>query len=68
MDPGLCGHCRHCQLIETRRSNFYLCRRSFTDPRFRKYPPLPVRTCLGYEHGQPAILEGRGDSGADDAE
>jgi hypothetical protein len=30
---------------------FYLCRRSFTDPAFQKYPPLPVVACVGYEAG-----------------
>jgi hypothetical protein len=53
MEPGLCGGCRHCQVVETPRSVFYLCRRSFTDPRFRKYPALPVRVCSGYEEGSP---------------
>jgi len=41
-EPGLCWRCRHCQVVDTARSRFYLCRRSFTDPRFRKYPVLPV--------------------------
>jgi hypothetical protein len=29
-------------------SAFWLCERSRTDPRFSKYPPLPVRRCLGF--------------------
>lgn len=28
---------------------FYLCERSLTDPRYPKYPPLPVLSCPGYE-------------------
>jgi hypothetical protein len=28
---------------------FYLCERSRTDPRYRKYPVLPVVACPGYE-------------------
>lgn len=48
-DPGLCGHCRHSRLVETGRSVFYLCQRSFTDPSYKKYPPLPVRACPGHE-------------------
>jgi GNAT superfamily N-acetyltransferase len=32
-----------------RGSRFYLCGRSHTDPRFPKYPRLPVRDCAGYE-------------------
>ena len=47
---GLCGSCRHARVIQSGRgSTFYLCRRSETDSRFAKYPPLPVWTCIGYE-------------------
>ena len=47
---GLCGHCRHAErIVSTRGAVFYLCRRSFTDPAFPKYPPLPVVACPGYE-------------------
>lgn len=28
---------------------FFRCARAETDPRFRQYPPLPVRGCPGYE-------------------
>lgn len=31
-----------------RGSRFYLCELSKEDPRFRKYPVLPVRVCEGY--------------------
>lgn len=41
--------CRHCRIVQSARTTFYLCERSFTDPRFRKYPPLPVIRCAGYE-------------------
>ncbi|MGH8059891.1 MAG: hypothetical protein ACREOH_22080 [Candidatus Entotheonellia bacterium] len=35
---------------ETRRGSvFYRCLRAQTDPSFRKYPPLPVRQCRGYQ-------------------
>ncbi len=27
---------------------FFLCQLSSTDPRFPKYPPLPVLACPGY--------------------
>jgi hypothetical protein len=30
-------------------SLFYLCKLSATDPRFVKYPRLPVVSCPGYE-------------------
>ena len=47
---GLCGSCMHAQVVTSPRgSTFYLCRLSFTDPRFARYPRLPVVTCTGYE-------------------
>ena len=49
---GLCADCRYMRLIESdRRSKFYLCERSVTDPSFSKYPRLPVLQCGGYETG-----------------
>jgi hypothetical protein len=30
-------------------STFVLCTRSDHDPRFPRYPPLPVASCVGYE-------------------
>jgi len=49
-DPvGLCRTCLHAKVITTPRgSTFYLCRLSETDPRFAKYPGLPVIQCAGY--------------------
>jgi hypothetical protein len=48
--PGLCGACRYSRLIETARgSTFRLCQRSTTDPRFPRYPSLPVMRCNGFE-------------------
>jgi len=53
--PGLCGTCRHSKVIETRRgSTFRLCLRSINDPRYPRYPTLPVRSCPGYEPIAPA--------------
>ena len=46
---GLCATCRHARVVPGARSTFYMCARSFEDPRFRKYPPLPVIRCIGYE-------------------
>ena len=46
---GLCAGCRHVEIVRSARSTFYLCRLSFTDPRFPKYPALPVITCIGFE-------------------
>jgi hypothetical protein len=49
---GLCATCTHRQIVRTARgSEFVLCRLSFTDPRFPKYPPLPVVACAGYRPG-----------------
>jgi hypothetical protein len=48
-EAGLCASCKHCRIVQAVRSTFHLCTRSFTDERFRKYPPLPVLRCIGYE-------------------
>jgi hypothetical protein len=32
-----------------RGSAFWRCARADSDPRFRRYPPLPVRSCNGHE-------------------
>ena len=46
---GLCANCVHCRVITARRSRFYFCERSATDPAFPRYPRLPVRVCVGFE-------------------
>jgi hypothetical protein len=47
---GLCDSCVHQKLIRTGRgSEFSMCLRSKTDPRFPKYPRIPVERCPGYE-------------------
>ena len=47
---GLCDSCLHQQLVpNTRGSVFSLCLRSRTDPAYRRYPPVPVVRCPGYE-------------------
>jgi hypothetical protein len=47
---GLCGTCRHSRVVATRRgSTFRLCERSATDPRYPRYPALPVLLCAGFE-------------------
>lgn len=46
---GLCEDCRHARKIESSRGSvFLLCELSRTDPRFAKYPRLPVLNCAGY--------------------
>lgn len=54
MDPlqetvGLCATCQFRRTVTTTRSTFYLCERSFSDPRFAKYPAIPVLRCVGYQ-------------------
>jgi hypothetical protein len=49
-EAGLCATCRHARRVESARgSRFWLCARSADDPRFAKYPRLPVVRCAGYE-------------------
>jgi len=46
---GLCSTCTHALVITSARgSRFTLCELSKTDPRFPRYPPLPVLACDGY--------------------
>ena len=46
---GLCLRCSNVKVVlSDRGSVFYCCRLSFVDPRFVKYPVLPVLTCDGY--------------------
>jgi hypothetical protein len=46
---GLCVACVHAQVVTSSKgSTFYLCRRSEVDPRFPRYPALPVTSCSGY--------------------
>lgn len=49
-EVGLCLTCRWARPVSNRRgSTFYRCARAETDPRFVRYPPLPVLSCSGYE-------------------
>ncbi len=51
---GLCAGCRFTRRIESARgSTFFLCRRAESDPRYSKYPQLPVRVCPGFAPGPP---------------
>jgi hypothetical protein len=50
MRNGLCDRCVHQTVVRnTRGSSFSLCERSKTDPRYPKYPRVPVGECRGYE-------------------
>jgi uncharacterized protein YciI len=47
---GLCFSCRFMRSTGNRRGSvFFRCLRADHDARFLKYPPLPVRSCPGYE-------------------
>ena len=48
-ERGLCATCVHARRVTSARgSTFVLCALSATDPRFPKYPRLPVVRCAGY--------------------
>jgi hypothetical protein len=48
-DAGLCERCQHAHVVRNDRgSRFILCRLAASDPRFPKYPRLPVRQCAGF--------------------
>jgi hypothetical protein len=51
---GLCFTCRHSQRVPSRTSVYRLCRLAAVDPRFDKYPRLPVLRCAGYDPEEPA--------------
>ncbi len=47
---GLCFTCRWKRAVTNRTgSTFFRCTRAEIDSRFVRYPPLPVRSCAGYE-------------------
>jgi hypothetical protein len=55
LDPGLCSTCKHSRVLSSARgSSFYLCELHGVDPRFPKYPRLPVRACSGWLAQLPA--------------
>ncbi len=55
VSAGLCASCAHSEIIRSSRgSMFYRCRLSDTDPRFPKYPRLPVIECAGWSVKTPA--------------
>ena len=46
---GLCATCTHVETIRSDRGSiFYRCDLAASDPRFPKYPRLPVLVCSGY--------------------
>ena len=52
---GLCATCAKARRIESvRGSEFLLCELWKSDPRFAKYPRLPVLECAGYQRKEAA--------------
>lgn len=50
---GLCGSCRHARRIASASgSTFVQCRLAEKNPRFEKWPRLPVLACSGHETGE----------------
>ena len=57
---GLCDRCAHQRVVRSGRGSvFSLCRLAASDPRFPKYPRVPVLECSGFEERGPEP----GDSG-----
>ena len=55
--PGLCGSCRRARaLTSAGGARFYQCLLAEKDPRFPKWPRLPVLSCAGYEPGEGEAL------------
>jgi hypothetical protein len=51
-EVGLCSVCRHARVqASARGARFWRCARADAEPAFRRYPPLPVRACPGFEPG-----------------
>jgi hypothetical protein len=46
---GLCARCVHARLLASSRSVFVRCARADIDPRYPRYPPLPVLRCGGFD-------------------
>jgi hypothetical protein len=62
---GLCLSCRWMRAVTTRRGSiFYRCGRADTDPRFPRYPALPLLQCVGYDEGPPEDDPESGGTGA----
>jgi len=52
---GLCERCVHARAVTSAKgSSFVLCGKSATDPRFPKYPALPVLRCDGFVAASPS--------------
>jgi hypothetical protein len=61
---GLCDSCAHQRLVRSGRgSEFSLCRLAASDPRFPKYPRVPVLECAGFEPRRDEVADDGGRAG-----
>jgi hypothetical protein len=53
---GLCATCKHVHLVKSAKGSYFvMCNLAKTDPRFSKYPVLPVYYCPGYKSADPQV-------------
>jgi hypothetical protein len=55
---GLCPSCANVRFVKGANSTFLMCELSRTDPRFPRYPRLPVLKCEGYRHAAKPLGDG----------
>ena len=51
---GLCRRCVHARQVPSRTAVYWRCTLAETDPRFERYPRLPILTCAGFVAAPPA--------------
>jgi hypothetical protein len=50
---GLCATCVHARVVPSaKQQTYYRCDLSDVDPRFPRYPQLPVVRCAGFERAR----------------
>jgi hypothetical protein len=55
LEVGLCSRCDFARVKRSARGSvFWRCALADSDPRFSRYPSLPVRACTGFRPGTPA--------------
>ncbi len=53
-DPiGLCARCAHARQVPSRTTIYWRCTLAESDPRFERYPRLPVLECDGFSETEP---------------
>ena len=57
MRAGLCDACANQRRVPATRATYSLCRLAAHDPRFPRYPPLPVTRCAGFAPAPPPERE-----------